>query len=187
MKKSGFTLVELSIVLVIIGLLIGGILKGKAMIESAKTKKVKTDIDNIVASVYSYQDKFNAIPGDDKKDRSISLGAGGCDGTQGDGNGLIDTAPEAACAWQELIGAGFISGDANATTEADSAKRSPFGGIYSFKGDTGRNYIQMNAPSDIIQSLDEKYDDGKYNKGDIQASEDYPATPADINASWYVF
>ena len=117
--RKGFTLVELSIVLVIIGLLIGGVLKGKAMIEGTKIKRVKSDVDGIVAAVYSYQDKFGALPGDDSVDRSTELHATGCDGTQGGatGNGLFSNAAEGACAWQELIGAEFVTGDATETTE----------------------------------------------------------------------
>ena len=63
--RKGFTLVELSIVLVIIGLLIGGVLKGKSMIDNAKVKRIKSDIDGIVAATYGYQDKYGFLPGDD--------------------------------------------------------------------------------------------------------------------------
>lgn len=67
MKKyqSGFTLVEIAIVLVIIGLLLGGVLKGQELINSAKVKNLANDFRNIATFVYAYQDKFKALPGDD--------------------------------------------------------------------------------------------------------------------------
>jgi prepilin-type N-terminal cleavage/methylation domain-containing protein len=67
MKKhqSGFTLVEIAIVLVIIGLLLGGVLKGQSMIDSAKVKSLANDFRTTPALLYGYQDKFRAIPGDD--------------------------------------------------------------------------------------------------------------------------
>jgi len=190
MKRRGFTLVELSIVLVVIGLLLGGVLKGKAMIENAKLKRVKSDIDGIVSATYGYQDKYNALPGDDPADRSTELGATSCDG--GNGNGVFAGAKEYACAWQELVGAGLISGDAGQHDEALVAKRSPFGGRYLFRygthGNKNGNYIFIdNMPSDVIKSLDQKYDDGVYNTGDIQASGDYPATPVNRDTYWYAF
>lgn len=64
--KKGFTLVELSIVLVIIGLLIGGILVGQSMIESAKISSTVREIGQLNAAVYSFQSRYNSIPGDSK-------------------------------------------------------------------------------------------------------------------------
>ncbi len=64
-KQSGFTLIELAIVLVIIGLLLGGVLKGQELINSAKVKNFATDFRNIPIFIYGYQDKFKSLPGDD--------------------------------------------------------------------------------------------------------------------------
>lgn len=64
-KQSGFTLVEIAIVLVIIGLLLGGVLKGQELINSAKVKNFAQDFRNIPLFIYGYQDKFKALPGDD--------------------------------------------------------------------------------------------------------------------------
>ena len=63
--QKGFTLVEIAIVLVIIGLLLGGILKGQEMITQAKIKNVVADFSGISAAYYGYQDRYRAIPGDD--------------------------------------------------------------------------------------------------------------------------
>src|SRR6266567_1473852 len=63
--QTGFTLVEIAIVLVIIGLLLGGILKGQEMINSAKVKNLANDFRVIPTYIYAYQDKFKALPGDD--------------------------------------------------------------------------------------------------------------------------
>src|SRR3979411_3181646 len=65
LTESGFTLVEIAIVLVIIGLLLGGILKGQEMITQAKIKNVINDFNGITAAMNSYQDRYRAIPGDD--------------------------------------------------------------------------------------------------------------------------
>src|SRR5438045_3513312 len=64
-KQHGFTLVEIAIVLVIIGLLLGGILKGQEMITQAKIKNIVNDFNGITAAVNSYQDRYKALPGDD--------------------------------------------------------------------------------------------------------------------------
>src|ERR1700704_2091521 len=64
--QKGFTLVEIAIVLVIIGLLLGGILKGQEMITQAKIKNVIADMPGISAAMYGYQDRYRVIPGDDK-------------------------------------------------------------------------------------------------------------------------
>src|SRR6267378_4350238 len=64
-KTQGFTLVEIAIVLVIIGLLLGGILKGQEMITQAKIKNVIADFSGISAACRGYVDRHKKIPGDD--------------------------------------------------------------------------------------------------------------------------
>ena len=64
-RQAGFTLVEIAIVLVIIGLLLGGVLKGQELINSAKVKNLAQDFRSTATMVYAYQDRFRALPGDD--------------------------------------------------------------------------------------------------------------------------
>ncbi|HEX7465879.1 MAG TPA: prepilin-type N-terminal cleavage/methylation domain-containing protein, partial [Usitatibacter sp.] len=88
-QQSGFTLVEIAIVLVIIGLLLGGILKGQELINSAKVKNLANDFRVIPTYIYAYQDKFRALPGDDKG-VVAHLGTTVPPVVPGDGNGVID-------------------------------------------------------------------------------------------------
>lgn len=74
-RQSGFTLVEIAIVLVIIGLLLGGVLKGQELINSAKVKNFANDFRNIPLFIYGYQDKYKALPGDDAN-AAAHVGAG---------------------------------------------------------------------------------------------------------------
>src|SRR6195256_1766301 len=64
--EGGFTLVEIAIVLVIIGLLLGGILKGQEMITQAKIKNIVNDFNGVTVAVTSYQDRYRSLPGDDQ-------------------------------------------------------------------------------------------------------------------------
>lgn len=72
--RKGFTLVELSIVLVIIGLLIGGILIGQSMIESVKIHKLGREMTDYKTLAVLYKDKFQYWPGDDFSQCSTSFG-----------------------------------------------------------------------------------------------------------------
>jgi prepilin-type N-terminal cleavage/methylation domain-containing protein len=91
-NQSGFTLIEIAIVLVIIGLLLGGVLKGQELINSAKVKSFATDFRNIPVFIYGYQDKFRALPGDDAAVAAHASGtvAATVAGSQTPGNGLIE-------------------------------------------------------------------------------------------------
>jgi prepilin-type N-terminal cleavage/methylation domain-containing protein len=89
-QQSGFTLVEIAIVLVIIGLLLGGILKGQELINSAKVKNLANDFRVIPTYIYAYQDKFKSLPGDDPAADTHLPGGAAAD--KGNGNGVIDGA-----------------------------------------------------------------------------------------------
>ena len=77
-KQSGFTLVELAIVLVIIGLIVGGVLAGQPMIRNAELRSVISDRDSILAAVGTFQTRFNALPGD-MRDATKYFGAQNAD------------------------------------------------------------------------------------------------------------
>src|ERR1700712_2229391 len=84
-RQRGFTLVEIAIVLVIIGLLLGGVLKGQSLIDSAKVKNIIQQSNSLSAAVNAYQDKFHALPGDDAQGTLHAPGATG----NGNGDGQI--------------------------------------------------------------------------------------------------
>jgi len=118
--QAGFTLIELAIVLVIIGLLLGGVLKGQELINSAKVKNMANDFRNIQVYVYSYQDKFKALPGDDKAAIQHVTAT-----KNGDGDGVIEGAWNANATadtesfnfWQHIRLAGLATGS-TVTTDA---------------------------------------------------------------------
>jgi prepilin-type N-terminal cleavage/methylation domain-containing protein len=100
-NQKGFTLVEIAIVLVIIGLLIGGVLKGQSMINNAKVKRIAKSADELRAAVYTFYDKYGVYPGDENES---SIPAG--DTRNGDGGGTINTTAEYAYLFQDLVQAG---------------------------------------------------------------------------------
>lgn len=128
MRASGFSLVELSIVLVILGLLTGGILAGQSLIHASELRAVTTERDRYTTAAASFRDKYFALPGDFTMATKFwgdqASGTASCadatvtDGTpgtcNGDGNGNVGTTgpgnPEALRAWQHLQMAGLIEG-----------------------------------------------------------------------------
>jgi prepilin-type N-terminal cleavage/methylation domain-containing protein len=124
-KESGFTLVEIAIVLVVIGLLLGGILKGQQLINSARVRNLADQSSGIQAAYYGFIDRFRNLPGDMLNTAACTAigtgidAAGACatpgnapGGTVGSsgGNGRIDTVAEAAGVWPHLSAAGFLNG-----------------------------------------------------------------------------
>ena len=112
--EAGFTLVEIAIVLVIIGLLLGGILKGQEMINQARIKNAINDFNGLTVAVTSYQDRYRALPGDDKGASARWTTQAPADGN-GDGviQGLYNDATattESHLFWQHLRIAGFVPG-----------------------------------------------------------------------------
>lgn len=122
-QQSGFTLVEIAIVLVIIGLLLGGILKGQELINSAKVKGLAQDFRTVQTALYGYQDRYKAIPGDHGTANPAITGAANATTPSGSiGNGQINGAwdsttqtDESFLFWQHVRLAGFLSGPTLAT------------------------------------------------------------------------
>jgi len=139
MKKiqTGFTLIELAIVLVIIGLLLGGVLKGQELINSAKVKNMATDFRNIPVYLYGYQDKFRSIPGDD--DKAVAH-VGAAATNKGDGDGQLEgrwndtpgVGSEASMFWLHVRLGGYAQG-ATSLTATDYYPKNADGGDIGFE------------------------------------------------------
>lgn len=117
-QVDGFTLIELSIVLVIIGLIVGGILMGRDMIRAAELRSVARDVEAIKTAINTFQNKYNCLPGDCLNATQFFGQASSCPtppvltdpGTcNGDGNGnyLPWTNNEGFYADQQLVQAGL--------------------------------------------------------------------------------
>lgn len=116
-KRSGFTLLELSIVLVIIGLLAGGVMIGQSLVRGAEMRSIVTDFQKYKVAFQSFKTKYDAIPGDFKSGYSYwgsSCGtnatgtSGGCNG---DGDNAIEVGSgEEYHVWEHLALAGMIPG-----------------------------------------------------------------------------
>lgn len=116
-KQTGFTLVEIAIVLVIIGLLLGGVLKGQELVSNAQAKSIGNDLKNIQTMIYGYQDRFRALPGDDALVATHLNGGTAAPAGVNRGNGQITGAWNAAgittepyLFWQHVRLAGFAAG-----------------------------------------------------------------------------
>jgi len=176
-SRKAFTMVELAIVLVIIGLILGAVLKGQELINNAKQKRVYNLKQEVLAGIYTYYDKYNAYPGDDPQ-ATIHLHDTAT--KNGNGNGFIDglvtncqdNSIESCALWEHLRLANILSGSGVANP------RNPYGGAVSVGYTTvqgkSANWIMFdNLPIDTARSIDEKYDDGQYDSGSIRAKDDY--------------
>ena len=88
-RQTGFTLVEIAIVLVIIGLLLGGVLKGQELIENSRIKSIVNDMKAIQAAYNGYIDRYKALPGDETAATMTARGWTGTAGATVAGNGVL--------------------------------------------------------------------------------------------------
>ena len=144
-NNKGFTLVELAIVLVIIGILMGVVLRGQELIKSAKEKRFFSKLRFIASAQFTYLDRMGRYAGD----------------TTSPPDGIIDNN---TTAWNELINQQIVK---------SSDQRHVFNGIFSFGGGASPygnyNYIQATrVPCWVAQSIDNKIDDGDATSGNVR-------------------
>jgi len=180
LKNSGFTLVEIAIVMVIIGLLLGGALKGQQMIENARYKAFKSELNELRAAVFSFRDIYGSFPGDIKKEKLEKLLPDAIASTGSSlGNGKIyggycdDNGEESCYVFHHLRVAGLISGDPNTSGKA-SQFETPAGGRYDTisTGNWGNGIDELkiltrDVSGEVGQRLDSELDDGNGKTGSI--------------------
>ncbi len=173
-QQAGFTLVEIAIVLVIIGLLLGGVLKGQEMITSSKVRQVINDMKAVQTTFYAYQDRYRAVPGDDILASTRFAGA-----QSGGGNGIIaglyqtsgsvlSAATESENFWQHARAAGFMQGTPTSGLPPTSALGGRIGVQNNAYGLVGP-VVCTSLESQYAISIDANLDDGVATTGDVRA------------------
>jgi len=177
LKSRGFTLVELSIVLVIIGLIVGGALTGKQIIKNAQITNAINAIQSYEAQFQSYVQNYGAIPGDDDKakDRfeNIFFAVASSNGTLDGSFDSQSDEDETRLAWADLRGAGLVKGSGSDASQPIN----PFGGIYGFQHGAFSDSLSFtspvicmnNVPGDAAGAIDARLDDGDINAGSAMA------------------
>lgn len=153
--RAGFSLVELSIVLVILGLLIGGILAGRSLIRASELRAVLTEFNHYVAAAQAFEDQYSALPGDMPNATAlwgIAAGTTGNDNTcrntvqnttttcNGNGNGTLALLEyDAYLFWKHLANAALIEGNFSGTFAAS-------GGLTGYTANMPRQRGAWNVP-----------------------------------------
>lgn len=187
-RQTGFTLVEIAIVLVIIGLLLGGVLKGQELINSAKVKNFAQDFRTVPLFIYGYQDKFRALPGDDSNPTG-HVGATAVKATSGtQGNGVIegswnstDPKDESVVFWQHVRLANLAAGPTDFSSASAAQASVPTNneggrvgiqmGASPITGMTGSYFVCSQAiQGKFAKQLDTTMDDGNTATGSMRTA-----------------
>ncbi len=198
--QRGFTLIEIAIVLVIVGLLLGGVLKGQELITSARVRNVISMQDGVKAAFFGFQDRFRAFPGDySQAQQNIANMSAICNNGNGNGDGLINPGgDEPILAWEQLSRAGFLTGTyacaAGGNNTPNSTPTSPYNVFLQMIFDNNyaaepglaqvaRHNLKIGGqiPVEIIAEVDRKTDDGRPATGSMRFSPYAPgALPAPV-------
>jgi len=201
-KQQGFTLVEIAIVLVIIGLLLGGILRGQELIQGARVRNVIDQQNGVRAAYFAFQDRFRLVPGDIGPAQIAVVGNGVLASTDvAGGNGQI-AANDSSTAFQNLTATGFLSCSVCTVAQVASTNaNSPtnvYGGVLQLTTDAvlanfngaafainipaARTNLKTGnqIPSNVLAEIDLKMDDGNPYTGNFRFSTWTPAGGAAV-------
>ena len=202
---SGFTLIEIAIVLVIVGLLLGGILKGQELITGARVRNLAALLEGAKIAYLGFVDRYRAQPGD-YPNAAAAANIPGSAGSPTRGctlancaNGRIDDAVEneSILAWHQLARAGFVIGSYDgigATPSPTNGPTNPFSGYLQIIYDNAyadvaapTNALNIktgsNVPSSVVAELDRKIDDGLPQTGVLRFSAFGGSTPTCVTAT----
>ena len=185
-RQSGFTLLEVAIALVIIGLLLGAVLKGQELIQSARVRALASTQDAVKTAFFGFWDRYRAYPGDyDRASTNLPNVAATSNGNY-DGQILLNGAMlESVAAWEHLSKAGFLTGSYtyNATVSSATNPTNAYGvflqliydNVYADAGGgpgAARHNLKLGnqVPVGIIAELDRKIDDGNAQTGTFRFS-----------------
>jgi prepilin-type N-terminal cleavage/methylation domain-containing protein len=174
-RQSGFTLIEIAIVLVIIGLLLGGILKGQELITQGRIRNVSNDFQSVTAAINLFQDRYRALPGDD-----AGAATRWTTTDKGNGDGVFNGAYNTVCAanstvetclfWHHLRLAGLVGGATTDRTQAVNATQGRTGVQNGGLGLVGPIICSNNLPAKIAQAIDAQFDDGDATTGSVRGT-----------------
>jgi prepilin-type N-terminal cleavage/methylation domain-containing protein len=198
-KQNGFTLIEIAIVLVIIGLLLGSVFKGQEMIVAARVRNLASQVEGCRIAYLGFFDRYRVLPGDmttPAANANIPGAPGGCTGGVGCGNGVID-GDEVYVVWAQLSKSGMINGDYTGVITdpgptAANNPANPFGGHLQIVNDAKYDDVSNPAqpallniktgafvPAGVLAELDLKIDDGLPVRGAFRSTAMVPATSFD--------
>ena len=184
--QSGFTLVEIAIVLVIIGLLLGGVLKGQELIENGRVKNAASDMNGIVVAYNSYLDRYRKLPGDDGPVATLTArGTAWAGMAAGNNNGILDVnagqtftgGGEGATFFRHLRASGFITGNP-ADVGVNALPVNAWGGRLGVTNVAVQGRVAArvmvclgSVPGKAAAALDVQLDDGRPDNGSFRATQ----------------
>ena len=158
-ERRGFTLIELAIVLVVIGLLFGGVIRGSQIAKQARMRRQVKEFSSIVEVCNLYFDRNGRIPGDHKAD------------------GRFD---ENTYVWEDLESEGL------AYRSMKNPYGGIYTFIYGPFSNQEGNYVRTTLPAYVAEYVDKSLDDGDFDTGLIRSSENY-RHEGNVNIVHFIF